>query len=120
LGFALAHKLKSSKVKLNKMGTQQENGVLLERETLLAELPPLYQVVLLNDDFTPMEFVVVILQEYFHKDRAAATEIMLQVHHEGKGTCGVFPKDIASTKVELVLSHARSHGHPLQCVMEEV
>ncbi|MDL2284625.1 ATP-dependent Clp protease adapter ClpS [Oxalobacter sp. OttesenSCG-928-P03] len=102
------------------MGTQQENSVLLERETLLASPPPLYQVVLLNDDYTPMEFVIIILQEYFQKDRASATEIMLQVHHEGKGTCGVFPKDIASTKVELVLSHARSHGHPLQCVMEEV
>lgn len=102
------------------MGTQQENSTLLERETLLVGPPPLYQVMLLNDDYTPMEFVIAVLQEYFHKDRAVATEIMLRVHHEGRGTCGIFPKDIASTKVELVLSHARSQGHPLQCVMEEV
>jgi len=104
---------------LIEMGTQQESSILLEQETLLAE-PPLYQVILLNDDYTPMEFVIVVLQEFFQKDRATATEIMLKVHHEGKGTCGIFPKDIASTKVEFVLSYARSQCHPLQCVMEEV
>jgi ATP-dependent Clp protease adaptor protein ClpS len=102
------------------MSTQQENSVVLEREPSLAKPPPLWQVVLLNDDYTPMEFVIAILQEYFHKDHTAATEIMLKVHYEGKGTCGVFSRDIASTKVELVLNHARSQGHPLQCVMEEV
>lgn len=102
------------------MGTQQENEVLLEYEAALSKPPPLYQVMLLNDDYTPMEFVIVVLQEYFHKDKASAIEIMLKVHHNGKGTCGIFPKDIASTKVELVLSHARNEGHPLQCVMEEV
>lgn len=102
------------------MGTQLEKGVLLEKKEALAKPPPLYKVVLLNDDFTPMEFVIIVLQEYFHKDRATATEIMLRVHNEGKGICGVFSKDVASTKVELVLNHARSHGHPLQCVMEEV
>ncbi|MCM1128696.1 MAG: ATP-dependent Clp protease adapter ClpS [Alistipes senegalensis] len=101
------------------MGTQQENGILLEQETLQADPPPLYRVVLLNDDFTPMEFVITVLQNYFHKDRTTATQIMLQVHHSGRGTCGIFPKDIASTKVDLVLGYARSHGHPLQCVMEE-
>ncbi|MBS1188029.1 MAG: clpS [Burkholderiaceae bacterium] len=79
----------------------------------------MYQVLLLNDDFTPMDFVVQILQEHFNKDRASATQIMLKVHNEGKGMCGVFSKDIASTKVELVLTHAREYGHPLQCVMEE-
>lgn len=82
--------------------------------------PPLYQVMMLNDDYTPMDFVVAVLQEYFNKDLEAATQIMLKVHHDGKGTCGIFPKDIASTKVELVLNHARKVGHPLQCVMEEV
>jgi ATP-dependent Clp protease adaptor protein ClpS len=80
----------------------------------------MYKVVLLNDDFTPMEFVIVILEEYFSKNRQEATQIMLKVHNEGKGICGVFSKDIASTKVELVLTHAREAGHPLQCVMEEV
>ena len=101
------------------MGTHLENGVLLEQDTLITKPPPLFKVLLLNDDFTPMEFVILVLQEYFHKDRATATEIMLQVHNEGKGVCGVFSRDIASTKVELVLSYARSHGHPLQCIMEE-
>ena len=82
--------------------------------------PNLYRVLILNDDYTPMEFVVAVVQEYFNKDRETATQIMLQVHRDGKGTCGVYPKDIASTKVELVLTHAKKEGHPLQCVMEEV
>jgi ATP-dependent Clp protease adaptor protein ClpS len=102
------------------MGTKHENEVVLERKPEAYKLPPMYQVVLLNDDFTPMEFVIVILQEYFNKDRNLAIQIMLKVHNEGKGVCGVFSKDVASTKVELVLSHAREEGHPLQCVMEEV
>ena len=80
----------------------------------------MYQVVLLNDDYTPMDFVVTVLQEHFNKDRHEATQIMLKVHNEGKGICGVFSKDIASTKVKLVMMHAREEGHPLQCVMEEV
>ena len=80
----------------------------------------MYQVVLLNDDFTPMEFVVDVLREYFNKDSISATQIMLKVHNEGKGVCGVFSKDVASTKVDLVLTYAREEGHPLQCVMEEV
>jgi len=83
------------------------------------KVPPMYQVLLLNDDYTPMEFVVAIIQEYFNKDRETATQIMLKVHRDGKGMCGIYPKDIASTKVELVLTHARKAGHPLQCVMEE-
>ncbi len=102
------------------MATKQQNGALLERQAERLAPPPLYKVVLLNDDYTPMEFVVTVLQEYFNKDRESAMQIMLKVHHDGKGTCGVFPKDIACTKVELVLNHARKIGHPLQCVMEEV
>lgn len=82
--------------------------------------PALYQVILLNDDYTPMEFVVVILCEYFSKDRETAMRIMLDVHRAGKGICGVYPKDIAATKVETVMNRARRAGHPLQCVMEEV
>ncbi|MGB3426623.1 MAG: ATP-dependent Clp protease adapter ClpS, partial [Burkholderiaceae bacterium] len=81
--------------------------------------PPMYQVVLLNDDFTPMEFVVGVLQKFFGKGREQATQIMLKVHHEGRGVCGVYPRDIAATKVEQVCSYARQHQHPLQCVMEE-
>ena len=101
------------------MVTQQENEVLPEKEAAVLKPPPMYKVVLLNDDFTPMEFVISILREYFFKDRETATRIMLKVHHEGKGVCGIFPKDIANTKVELVLKHARQEGHPLQCTMEE-
>jgi ATP-dependent Clp protease adaptor protein ClpS len=93
---------------------------VLKRQEEKLKPPPMYSVVLLNDDYTPMEFVVAIVQEYFNKDRETATQIMLAVHRDGKGTCGVYPKDIASTKVELVLTHARKSGHPLQCVMEEV
>ena len=95
-------------------------SVVLERKTQRVQPPRMYQVVLLNDDFTPMEFVVLVLQEYFNKDRETATQIMLKIHVEGRGVCGVFTRDIATTKVELVLQAARHHGHPLQCVAEPV
>jgi ATP-dependent Clp protease adaptor protein ClpS len=102
------------------MVTRHENGTVLVRQEQKLKPPSMYQVILLNDDYTPMEFVVAILQEYFNKDRETAMQIMLKVHRDGKGLCGVFSKDVASTKVELVLTHARKAGHPLQCVMEEV
>ena len=95
-------------------------AVVLERQTQRVEPPKMYQVVLLNDDFTPMEFVVLVLQEFFNKDREAATSIMLKVHMEGRGICGVYPKDIAQTKVEHVMEAARAAGHPLQCICEPV
>lgn len=79
----------------------------------------MYKVLLLNDDYTPMDFVVVVLQKFFGMDRERASRVMLQVHREGMGVCGVFPKDIAATKVELVVAYARQHQHPLACVMEE-
>ena len=101
------------------MVTQQENEALLEEETSVLKPPSMYRVMLLNDDFTPMDFVIFVLQEYFHKDRETATRIMLKVHREGRGVCGIFPKDIANTKVEQVVRHARQEGHPLQCTMEE-
>lgn len=101
------------------MAIEQENTVLLEKETTALTPPSMYKVVLVNDDFTPMDFVVLVLQKYFHKDAVTATRIMLKIHHKGKGVCGIFPKDIASTKVEQVLRHARQEGHPLQCTMEE-
>lgn len=96
------------------------DAVVLERKTLRTEPPKMYQVVLLNDDFTPMEFVVLVLQEYFNKDRETATQIMLKIHLEGKGVCGVFTRDVASTKVDQVLQAARHHGHPLQCSSEPI
>jgi len=92
--------------------------VVVERQTAKTEPPRLYQVVLLNDDYTPMEFVVMILQEYFNHDLETSTQIMLKIHHEGRGVCGVFTKDVAATKVESVSTAARRSGHPLQCILE--
>jgi len=93
-------------------------ALVAERRVARTRPPSLYQVVMLNDDYTPMEFVVLVLQQYFQHDIDTATHIMLKIHHEGRGVCGVYPKDIAATKVELVLTAARRDGHPLQCIME--
>ena len=81
--------------------------------------PSLYKVLMLNDDYTPMEFVVEVLQMFFALPRERATQVMLKVHTEGRGVCGIYPKDVASTKVEQVISYSRQHQHPLQCAMEE-
>lgn len=83
-----------------------------------AKRPSLYKVMVLNDDYTPMDFVVHILERYFHKTRDEATSIMLSVHHEGVGVCGVYTYEVAETKVMQVMEFARQHQHPLQCVME--
>lgn len=82
--------------------------------------PSMYRVVLLNDDFTPMEFVVDVLERFFNKNREQATQIMLQVHTEGSGVCGIYPHGIAETKVSQVLAYANEYQHPLQCAMQEV
>lgn len=95
-----------------------QGAVVAERQAQKTEPPRMYQVVLLNDDYTPMEFVVLVLQEYFLRDLDTATQIMLKIHHEGRGVCGVYTKDVAATKVELVLAAARRAGHPLQCILE--
>jgi ATP-dependent Clp protease adaptor protein ClpS len=81
--------------------------------------PPLFRVVLLNDDFTPMEFVVDVLQSIFSMERTRATQVMLEVHTKGKGICGVFSHEIAETKVAQVMSFANQQQHPLLCTMEE-
>ena len=81
--------------------------------------PNLYRVLILNDDYTPMEFVVHVLEKFFQKDVEAATKIMLHVHHHGIGECGVFTYEIAETKVTQVMDYARKSQHPLQCVMEK-
>ncbi len=81
--------------------------------------PPLYKILLLNDDFTPMEFVVEVLKIFFHMNQEQATRIMLKVHIDGVGLCGVYTSDIASTKVKQVIEFARKNQHPLRCVMEE-
>jgi len=95
-------------------------SVVAEKQLQRTQPPQMYQVVMLNDDYTPMEFVVVVIQEFFHKDRETATQIMLKIHLDGKGICGVFPRDIANTKVEQVQEAARQAGHPLQCLSEPV
>ena len=94
-----------------------ETGVVL-KERVQTKRPPLYGVYLLNDDYTPMDFVVMILEKYFQKDHVAATDIMLKVHKEGRALCGIYPYEIAETKVTLVVEEARQNGHPLQAVME--
>ena len=81
--------------------------------------PSMYRVLLLNDDYTPMEFVVLVLERFFNKDRETATRIMLHVHHHGIGECGIFTYEVAETKVTQVMDFARKHQHPLQCVMEK-
>ena len=81
--------------------------------------PSLYKVLILNDDYTPMEFVVFVLERFFSKSREEATRIMLHVHHKGVGICGVFTYEIAETKVAQVMDMARQNGHPLQCTMEK-
>lgn len=95
------------------------DGVALAERKLQRIAPPCpYQVVMLNDDFTPMEFVVQLLQTLFGKDLDTATRIMLQIHLKGRGVCGLYPHDIAQTKVAQVLQTAQVAGHPLQCVAE--
>ncbi|MDO8372419.1 MAG: ATP-dependent Clp protease adapter ClpS [Polaromonas sp.] len=101
-------------------GANGGDSVVLERRPQKTKPPQMFQVVLLNDDYTPMEFVVEVIQEFFNKDRETATQIMLKIHLDGKGVCGVFSKDVASTKVDQVTEAARKNGHPLQCVCEPI
>jgi len=101
------------------MASGNRDSVLLEAQKSRVKPPPLFKVMLLNDDYTPMDFVVAVLQTFFAMTREQATQVMLKVHRDGMGVCGVYPKDVAATKVEQVVSFSRKHQHPLQCVMEE-
>ena len=92
--------------------------LVVEKLTAKTAPPPMYQVILLNDDYTPMEFVVHVLEKFFAKSSEDAFRVMLQVHHEGKGVCGVYPHDIAASRVAQVAQYSRARQHPLQCVME--
>jgi len=92
---------------------------LATRTKTRVKRPSLYRVLLLNDDFTPMEFVIHVLERFFNKNRDAATVIMLHVHKNGVGECGIYTYEIAETKVTQVMDFARKHQHPLQCVMEK-
>lgn len=94
-------------------------GLAIEEARPKVKRPPLYRVVLLNDDYTPMEFVVEVLELIFAMDRQKATRVMLEVHTRGKGVCGVFTYEIAETKVAQVGAYAQQHQHPLLCTLEE-
>lgn len=96
-----------------------DGGLSLEEAKPKLKRPPMYKVILLNDDYTPMEFVVHVLEYFFNMDREKATQIMLHVHTRGMGVCGVFTRDVAETKVQQVNDHARENQHPLMCDMEE-
>lgn len=101
------------------MATKQQSSVVLERETSKTKPPRLYKVLLLNDDFTTMDFVVEVLETFFSMNRERATQIMLEVHRKGSAVCGVYPRDIAETKVAQVTAFAKYHEHPLRCELEE-
>lgn len=98
---------------------QDSHDVAVEEARPKVKPPSLFRVVLINDDFTPMEFVVDILETIFNMDRTKATQVMLEVHTKGKGVCGVFSYEIAETKVAQVMTFAKQQQHPLLCTMEE-
>jgi ATP-dependent Clp protease adaptor protein ClpS len=97
----------------------QPGSAVITKTRPQTKRPNMYRVLLLNDDYTPMEFVVHVLERFFNKDRETATRIMLHVHQNGIGECGVFTYEVAETKVTQVMDFARKHQHPLQCVMEK-
>ena len=103
----------------NAPGDTERGTSVITRTKPKTQKPSLYRVLLLNDDYTPMEFVIHVLERFFQKDREAATRIMLHVHQHGVGECGVFTYEVAETKVTQVMDFARQHQHPLQCVMEK-
>jgi ATP-dependent Clp protease adaptor protein ClpS len=103
----------------DKVGSEGDHEIAVEEARPRLKKPSLYQVVLLNDDYTPMDFVVQVLQNIFSMDRSTATRVMLEVHTQGKGICGVYTFEIAETKVAQVTGLAQQHQHPLLCTMEE-
>ena len=100
-------------------GYESDDESDVKEARLEVKRPPLFKVLLLNDDFTPMEFVVEVLRDFFGMSEEKATQVMLHVHTRGAGVCGVYSRDVAETKVRLVSDHARTHQHPLLCTMEE-
>jgi len=102
-----------------KPGKQHDDGLALQEAKPRLKRPPLYKVILINDDYTPMDFVVHIIEIFFSQDRETATRIMLEVHTRGKGVCGIYTHEIAETKVSQVNSYARENQHPLLCTMEK-
>lgn len=100
-------------------GTGDPGTLVITRTKPATKRPNMYRVLLLNDDYTPMEFVVHVLERFFQKSREEATRVMLHVHHHGVGECGIYTYEVAETKVTQVMDFARKHQHPLQCVMEK-
>lgn len=100
------------------MTNRPRDGTVLEAQKSKLKPPPMYKVMLLNDDYTPMEFVVHVLEKFFGLDRVAATRIMLEIHTRGKGVCGVFTHDVAETKAAQVNTYARENNHPLLTTLE--
>ena len=101
------------------MANKEREGSILEAEKVRTKPPPMFKVMLLNDDYTPKDVVGVVVQTVFAMTREQATQVMLKVHRDGMGVCGVYTREVAATKVEQVIELAKSHQHPLQCTMEE-
>ena len=101
------------------MATKQENSAVLAPERAKSKPPRLYKVILFNDDYTTMEFVIEVLERFFSMNRERALQIMLKIHNEGSAVCGIYTRDVAETKTALVAEFAKQHGHPLRCGMEE-
>lgn len=102
----------------NDVQKEGDHGLAVQESEPKLKRPPMYKVLLLNDDFTPMDFVVHILEKFFNMERHKATQVMLSVHTEGQGVCGIFTRDIAETKVTQVNEYSRKHQHPLLCTLE--
>lgn len=97
----------------------KRDGLLLAEPEVKTKRPPYFKVVLLNDDYTPMDFVVFILKDIFHKDHEGAVGVMMEIHNKGEGVCGVYTRDVAETKAELVITISRRNEYPLQCRVEK-
>ncbi|GEM_PF-254006 len=100
-------------------GEVKQEELVITKPQVKLKRPPFYKVLMLNDDYTPMDFVVSILKEVFHQSHEKAVDVMLQIHHQGFGICGIFTKDVAETKISIVTDCARKNEFPLRCVMEE-
>ena len=103
----------------NEIIREDEQGVAVEESKPETKKPKMYRVLILNDDYTPMDFVVSVLKRFFYKTTEEATRVMLQIHYEGQGTAGIYTSEIAETKVLLVNDYSRANDHPLMCTMEE-
>lgn len=107
-------------MKQTKQRHTTNDGLAIQEAKPRLKRPPLYKVILLNDDYTPMDFVIHVLQKFFAMDHEKATQIMLHVHTRGMGVCGIFNRDIAETKVAMVNQFSRENQHPLKCTMEKI